>query len=213
MQPQGHVQLLMNMLVRGMDPQAAIDAPRFCIRDGAVDAKVGLEPWLPLDSKGNETVETAVSTGGKIGENKGQERAGGERVAEELRSKGHDIVVVRGHGRAEMGRAQVYTLLSWSFGVDVFGRGTSVLVGPGYCLDFLPATQLLFLEAQICFICLIFRRIFFQKWSSLVTVSLGSMPRERRHPKSYRCDDGAFVCAQMVSAPSLIISSQLPILF
>ena len=71
MQPQGHVQLLMNMLVRGMDPQAAIDAPRFCIRDGAVDGKVGLEPWLPLDSKGNETTETTVSTDEKKGESKG----------------------------------------------------------------------------------------------------------------------------------------------
>lgn len=102
MQPQGHVQLIMNMLIRGMDPQAAIDAPRFCIRDGIVDAKIGLEPWLPRDARGRET----SSTDEDLGEGSRQ-RSGGEHVAEKLRKMGHDIVVVRGQGRAEMGRAQV----------------------------------------------------------------------------------------------------------
>jgi gamma-glutamyltranspeptidase / glutathione hydrolase len=38
MQPQGHVQLLLNVL-RGFSVQAAVDAPRFCI-SGGVPAQV-----------------------------------------------------------------------------------------------------------------------------------------------------------------------------
>jgi hypothetical protein len=39
MQPQGHVQVLLNML-RGFTPQAALDAPRFCISAGSPDSEI-----------------------------------------------------------------------------------------------------------------------------------------------------------------------------
>lgn len=109
MQPQGHVQLLMNMLVRGMDPQAAIDAPRFCIRNGLANGAIALESCKSTLRKGSDE------------EIDGNDSHGSERedsIAEELRKLGHDVVIVRGHDRAEMGRAQVSfgkhkRLLTW----------------------------------------------------------------------------------------------------
>lgn len=43
MQPQGHLQLTVNMLAGDMDPQQAIDMPRFCIADGSQDGVCYLE--------------------------------------------------------------------------------------------------------------------------------------------------------------------------
>lgn len=37
MQPQGHVQVLLNTM-RGFTPQSALDAPRFCISSGLPNA-------------------------------------------------------------------------------------------------------------------------------------------------------------------------------
>jgi gamma-glutamyltranspeptidase/glutathione hydrolase len=42
-QPQGHVQVLVNMLEHGLDPQAALDAPRYRLEE---DGTVSLEPPL-----------------------------------------------------------------------------------------------------------------------------------------------------------------------
>ena len=43
MQPQGHMQLVVSLLEHGMDPQTAIDSPRWCILDRTQDGIVYLE--------------------------------------------------------------------------------------------------------------------------------------------------------------------------
>lgn len=91
MQPQGHVQLLMNLLVRGMDPQAAIDAPRFCILGGTGNGMIAIEQWTSEDDE-----ETHL-----------EEKGRGTSVAEELREMGHSVMLLSGHDRVEVGRAQV----------------------------------------------------------------------------------------------------------
>ena len=67
MQPQGHVQFLLNLLVFGMDVQQAIEAPRFRHLDGL---RVALEAPIPdsvraaLATLGHQIVELAPGSAG-----------------------------------------------------------------------------------------------------------------------------------------------------
>ncbi|NTV58752.1 MAG: gamma-glutamyltransferase, partial [Deltaproteobacteria bacterium] len=76
MQPQGHLQVFL-ALAQGMDPQQALDLPRFCIADGTPDGEVSLEEGIPPD------------------------------VATELKRRGHPVRMVTGWERALFGRGQV----------------------------------------------------------------------------------------------------------
>lgn len=76
MQPQGHVQVFL-ALNDGLDPQAAVDLPRFCLGDGNASDGVALEEGIPA-----ETVA-------------------------KLSEMGHPVQVVGGWGRALFGRGQV----------------------------------------------------------------------------------------------------------
>jgi gamma-glutamyltranspeptidase/glutathione hydrolase len=85
MQPQGHVQVLLNMEVFGMNPQQALDAPRICIGAG-----------LPSNdsedvSMGTVYIEEGIS----------------EEVVKALRQFGHDVEVLGGWGRGRFGRGQI----------------------------------------------------------------------------------------------------------
>eukprot|EP00808_Paulinella_micropora_P005585 g14260.t1 len=101
MQPQGHVQVLCNLLHWGMDPQRALDAPRFCIERGV--------------AAGHVLLEDGVSAA----------------VVAALKRKGHDARgPVSGHARSIFGRGQVIWRLHNGVlcgGSD--GRGDGCAVG------------------------------------------------------------------------------------
>lgn len=68
MQPQGHVQMLLNLLVFEMDLQEAVDAPRFRSYDGlrlALEAPISEEVRAALEAMGHELLdESEVAFGG-----------------------------------------------------------------------------------------------------------------------------------------------------
>ncbi len=80
MQPQGHLQVMVSMLVDGLDPQAALDEPRFCIQRNPPDGAVSLEEGIPVETMS------------------------------QLASRGHEVTPVSGIRRSSVfGRGQVIT--------------------------------------------------------------------------------------------------------
>ncbi len=76
-QPQGHAQVIINMVDFGMNPQQALNAPRFSIRDGTSGGKIALEEGISVST---------MST---------------------LSRMGHDIVPTSGTARMIFGRGQI----------------------------------------------------------------------------------------------------------
>ncbi|KAI0936640.1 hypothetical protein AcV5_004726 [Taiwanofungus camphoratus] len=104
MQPQGHVQVLLNML-RGFTAQASLDAPRFCISAGSPDS-------LQSDDAGDVNSEVYFEEGIS------------EEVVEKLRSMGHDTRVVTGLGRGMFGRGQIIQRIVDQSGKTVWAAGS-----------------------------------------------------------------------------------------
>jgi gamma-glutamyltranspeptidase/glutathione hydrolase len=94
-QPQGHVQTLLNIL-KGMDPQKALDAPRFCI-----DAEsFGTKDNMVTDVDGNE-VDSEITTIVDIEEGVTDE------VLAQLGKMGHRVRKAEGWKRQRCGRGQI----------------------------------------------------------------------------------------------------------
>lgn len=77
MQPQGHLQVASALIDDQIDPQAALDRPRFCIADGEAHGIVALEAGIPM------------------------------KVIQTLENMGHPTQCLKGYERALFGRGQV----------------------------------------------------------------------------------------------------------
>jgi gamma-glutamyltranspeptidase / glutathione hydrolase len=77
MQPQGHLQVVVALADDGLDPQSALDRPRFCIMDGTASGGVALEDGIPFN------------TMAQLGE------------------MGHALTPVTGYNRSQFGRGQI----------------------------------------------------------------------------------------------------------
>lgn len=69
MQPQGHLQLMVNLFKHNLNAQEAVDVPRFCIRDGTCNGEVCLEPGFgeeeELKAMGHKIAEGSRSLFGR----------------------------------------------------------------------------------------------------------------------------------------------------
>jgi gamma-glutamyltranspeptidase/glutathione hydrolase len=95
MQPQAHLQVATGMILAGLDPQSALDAPRFLVQDGNPD--------------GNVLVEDSMDP----------------RLVNGLRELGHEVSTVSGPARAVFGLGQIIAAVdgSWWSGSDARGDG------------------------------------------------------------------------------------------
>jgi gamma-glutamyltranspeptidase / glutathione hydrolase len=98
MQPQGHVQVLPALFDDGLDPQSALDRPRYYLEDGAPDGRVLLEDAFDPS------------------------------LVNELRRRGHDLSVVSGRDRTVFGLGQIISRRGpvWAGGSDPRGDGVAL---------------------------------------------------------------------------------------
>jgi gamma-glutamyltranspeptidase/glutathione hydrolase len=77
MQPQGHLQVIVDMLDDDLNPQEALDRPRWCLTEGTGDSVLVLEDGIPTNT------------------------------IEQLKKYGHQVEVVTGRGRGVFGDGHI----------------------------------------------------------------------------------------------------------
>lgn len=122
MQPQGHVQVLLNMLAFKYNPQAALDAPRVCVGAGFpeqgekrshTDDKTHARPADAAVKNAEQAVEPEVAedsttdSAANLLDTVYLEEGISDEVASQLRALGHKVAIVKGLERAMFGRGQV----------------------------------------------------------------------------------------------------------
>ncbi|KAF8213164.1 gamma-glutamyltranspeptidase [Mycena galopus ATCC 62051] len=108
MQPQGHIQVLQGML-RGYTPQAALDSPRFCISAGSPETQTQ-DTGIAGDINSEVYIEEGIPV----------------ETIEKLREMGHDARQATGFQRAMMGRGQVIQKLTDPSGRFVWAAGSDL---------------------------------------------------------------------------------------
>ncbi|XP_075720098.1 glutathione hydrolase-like YwrD proenzyme [Rhinoderma darwinii] len=99
MQPQGHIQVLLNMIEFGMNPQHAVDAPRFYVE------------YIKKDQKWHLYLEDGFPGS----------------VAEDLKARGHLVHwPITGHDRKLFGRGQIITKGDWWRSSKIFSDTSKV---------------------------------------------------------------------------------------
>lgn len=120
-QPQAQVQVYLNMLFFGMDPQQALDAPRICL---------SAHPDYKNKDKGLGSDHPSSNDVTCVGIEEGIDSS----VVNELEKLGHTVRVISGSGRSLFGRGQIIRKesppgaqhLIYSGGSDPRGDGASV---------------------------------------------------------------------------------------
>ena len=115
-QPQGNFQIISNLIDKGLNPQQSIDHPRFRLKtsdnDDTIDSNmISNESTLNIENQYNYN-----------------------EIISSLKSKGHNVSMIKGHARSEFGRAQIIFKdpsngILWG-GSD--GRGDGSAIGIDY---------------------------------------------------------------------------------
>jgi gamma-glutamyltranspeptidase/glutathione hydrolase len=125
MQPQGHIQVLLNIL-RGMPPQAALDAPRFCISAGSPDSEIKDSGSKAGDINSEVYIEDGIPASTLDSLRGAWEVRSHNNPSDIETAMGHDARPCEGIARMLMGRGQVIQRLTDPSGRLVWAAGSDL---------------------------------------------------------------------------------------